>query len=71
MKKLLNYREVAEKLGIDACNYWKFIKERPSFPKRVNLGPRSVRWVDEEIDAWINNNRSDNHGSSSTKEVDQ
>lgn len=24
-----------------------------TFPKRVHLSPRNVRWVESEIDAWL------------------
>ncbi len=24
-----------------------------SFPKPVNIGPRAVAWVEEEIDRWV------------------
>jgi predicted DNA-binding transcriptional regulator AlpA len=65
MRKLLNYKEVAEKLGIDKATFWQFIQQQESFPKRILLGPRSSRWVNEEIDEWVDQNRSSNDGRSS------
>jgi predicted DNA-binding transcriptional regulator AlpA len=73
MKKLLDYKQVAEKLGIDKASFWTYIQSKESFPKRVLIGPRSSRWVDEEVDEWLETLRSNNDGRSSreAKEVDQ
>jgi len=27
--------------------------ENGTFPKAVNLGPRAVGWIEEEIEGWI------------------
>ena len=70
--KLLDYKEVAAKLGIHPINVWKIAKD-PTFPKRTNiLGPRTTRWVEEEIDEWIVvTRRNENEHCSSGEAVNQ
>ena len=61
--KLLDYRGVADKLGVSPGAVPRLVKD-PSFPKRTNiLGPRSSRWVEEEVDEWIIKFRSQENGS--------
>jgi prophage regulatory protein len=31
------------------------MERRGEFPRRVQLGPRSVGWRESEVDAWIQN----------------
>ncbi len=31
------------------------LERRGRFPARVRITPRAVRWVESEIEAWINN----------------
>ncbi len=35
-----------------------------SFPKQVTLGPRSVRWVEAEVEDWISRRISDSRNGS-------
>ena len=72
--KLLDYKQVAAKLGIHPLNVWKLARTDQSFPQRTNvLGPRTTRWIDSEIDAWIINHRSSEHvgNDSESEEVSQ
>jgi prophage regulatory protein len=50
--KILRRPEVVARTGLSATT----IREREAagtFPARVILGPFSVGWIEEEIDAWI------------------
>ena len=56
--QLLDYKGVAEKLAIHPRAVYGLASSDPSFPAAVTLaGVRRTRWVEEEIDQWITNNR--------------
>ena len=53
----VNYRiirlpEVTNLTGISRSNIYAHIK-KGKFPKQINLGARSVGWVESEIQEWI------------------
>lgn len=50
--QLLRLPEVKERTGLSRSVIYEYI-QKGRFPKPVNITPRSVAWVDEEIDAWI------------------
>lgn len=50
--KLLRLKAVMEATGLGRSSIYKLIAQG-SFPKPVQLGLRSVGWVDLEIEAWI------------------
>lgn len=61
--RLIDYRALAEKLGIPAVKVYR-VANQPDFPQKTNvLGPRTTRWVEEEVDEWINKHRSQEHGN--------
>jgi predicted DNA-binding transcriptional regulator AlpA len=37
---------------VEPVNIYSWIKAK-SFPAPVKLGPRSVAWLKEEVDAWV------------------
>ncbi|MBB5322831.1 prophage regulatory protein [Marinobacter oulmenensis] len=41
-----------DKTGLARSTVYKYI-EAGTFPKPIDLGGRSVGWVDEEINDWI------------------
>jgi len=45
-------KEVIEKTGLARSTIYKLISQG-EFPKQVELGARSVGWVDEEIEEWL------------------
>jgi prophage regulatory protein len=49
---LIRIAEVCELLGISRSTIYKRLSER-SFPEPVRLGPRSVRWRVDAIEAWL------------------
>lgn len=50
--RILRLRDVIEKTGLGRSTVYKYI-EAGTFPKPIDLGGRSVGWVDEEINDWI------------------
>lgn len=50
--RILRLRDVMEKTGLARSTVYKYI-EAGTFPKPIDLGGRSVGWVDEEINDWI------------------
>jgi prophage regulatory protein len=52
--KLIAYSDLKEKKGIRYSRvHVARLEKADKFPKHVNLGPQSIGWLEEEIDAWI------------------
>ena len=52
--KLIAYSDLNEKKGIKYSRvHIARLEKADKFPKHVNLGPQSIGWLEEEIDAWI------------------
>jgi predicted DNA-binding transcriptional regulator AlpA len=49
---LLKIADVETRTGIDRVTIWR-LERSGSFPRRRLISGRSVRWIDSEIDAWI------------------
>jgi predicted DNA-binding transcriptional regulator AlpA len=49
---LLKIDDVEARTGIDRVTIWR-LERSGSFPRRRRISGRSVRWIDSEIDAWI------------------
>jgi prophage regulatory protein len=55
--RILRFPEVKSRVGYERT--WIFRLEKAGkFPKRVSLGPKSVGWLESEIDAWISDRAS-------------
>lgn len=50
--RLLRFPEVSERVGLKRSAIYKRIAAG-EFPKGVQLGPRTLAWPSNEIDAWI------------------
>lgn len=50
--KILRRCAVVSKTGYSAPTIDR-LEKAGQFPKRVQLGPNSVGWLEHEIDAWI------------------
>ena len=44
--------EAAELLGIGRATLWRWIKEKPDFPKPIQLSPRCTVLLGAELLAW-------------------
>jgi prophage regulatory protein len=51
-RRFLRLRAVLEKTGLTRSTAYALIKSC-DFPSPVNIGPRAVGWVEDEIDGWI------------------
>jgi prophage regulatory protein len=50
--RVLRLREVEKTTGIKRSTIYENM-ERGAFPKPIALAPRSVGWLQHEIDAWV------------------
>ena len=50
--KFIKLSEVRQRTGLSKTYIYQKIKEN-AFPKQVPLDTRTVRWVEGEIDKWI------------------
>lgn len=57
-KRLIRVPEVLRRVGFSRTTMYELIKEG-RFPDKINIGARSVAFVESEIDAWIENTISD------------
>jgi prophage regulatory protein len=53
MPNLLTIHEVCEKLKVQKTTVYKWLRDDPTFPKQIKLGPRVVRWREKELTAWL------------------
>jgi prophage regulatory protein len=52
MRRILRRRGVEQLVGLGRSQIYSLMETR-LFPKQIKLGPRAVGWVEEEIEAWI------------------
>ena len=52
--ELIRWDEVYKLTGLNRTAIWR-AEQRGEFPKRIQIGPRSVGWKKREIIAWQNN----------------
>jgi prophage regulatory protein len=48
---MLRQRAVLERVPAHPTTLWRWEQEG-RFPRRVKLGPNSVAWFEDEVDAW-------------------
>ena len=53
MMRIIRRTDVQKMTGLSRSTIYKWMDEG-LFPKPVKLGPRAVGWVEDHIDAWIN-----------------
>jgi len=49
----LNVDQVAAKLGSSDQFVWIKVRNDPSFPRPLKTGPKSTRWLEHQVDAWV------------------
>lgn len=52
--RLIRLNDVRAKTGLSRSAIYQAMKDN-KFPQAVNIGSRSVGWVEYEIDSWIRN----------------
>lgn len=50
--RILKLKEVIARTSLGKTTIYMLIKNK-QFPKQIQLGPRSVGWLESEIDGWI------------------
>jgi prophage regulatory protein len=50
--RIMRLKEVIEKTGLSRSTIYNWISQG-KFPKQIDLGARSVGWVDTEVDEWL------------------
>jgi predicted DNA-binding transcriptional regulator AlpA len=50
--KLLKVREVEAMTGLQRVTIWR-LEQKGLFPRRRQATPKSVRWIEQEIETWI------------------
>jgi prophage regulatory protein len=61
--RILREPEVRHRTGLSGPTIWRKEAEG-AFPRRVKLGPRSVGWLESEIEEWVRDraaNRATGH----------
>lgn len=53
-KKSLRPTQAAEYLGISLATLWRWLGERPDFPRSRKIGPRTTVWDMAELEQWRN-----------------
>lgn len=48
---LIRRRELRRRIPYSDVHVWR-LERAGQFPNRVQLGPRSVAWYEDEVDAW-------------------
>lgn len=51
-ERVIRLKEVMTRTGLSRSTVYLHIKDG-LFPKPINLGTRSVGWLESEIDTWI------------------
>ena len=52
MANVLRCSEVVRRTGLSRTTIWR--RERfGDFPRRIRLGPNSMGWLQDEVEAWL------------------
>ena len=51
-KRLLRWSELKDRIPISHSRIYVMMK-KDTFPRTVSIGPRSVAWLESEIDEWV------------------
>ena len=50
--RLIKLRDVSARTGISASELYRRIAAG-TFPRQIHLGPKSVAWLESDVNAWI------------------
>lgn len=50
--RALSYKELRAKIGLGRSTIFE-LEKAGKFPKRRKFGLRNVRWIESEVDQWI------------------
>ena len=61
-KRVLRLQAVINKTGLSRSSIYLYIK-KGAFPKPIRLGTRSVGWIENDINEWIDSRTNLNRSS--------
>ena len=61
------YKGLKERIGTSRVQVWRDIKAG-KFPAPLELGPNSVGWYEDEIDAWLESRPRRTYGAEAAPE---
>ena len=67
-KRLLKLDEIKTTTGLSRSSIYEKVK-KGDFPAPVKLGERSVAWVSEEVDLWLDARIADRNGKGNSRGV--
>jgi prophage regulatory protein len=50
--RMLRLPDVVEKIGVHAATLYRW-EQKGLFPRRIQIGPHTVAWRADEIEAWL------------------
>jgi prophage regulatory protein len=50
--RIIKREEVSHKTGLERSAIYQRVK-LGTFPRQVQMGPKSVGWIEEEVEQWI------------------
>lgn len=55
--ELLDMGEIAAMLSVHKKTLYRFIRgnKDPAFPKPIVFGPKTLRWVKQDVERWLSN----------------
>lgn len=59
--RLLKRSQVAAMVGLERSAIYAKLRAH-QFPQPIRLGPKSVRWIEEEVRQWIENKAAAREG---------
>ena len=62
-RRLLRRSPTRAKAGFTADSTLYDAMERHGFPRPIRIGNRSVAWIEDEVDAWIERRRAERDDS--------
>ena len=60
--KILSSKELMNRVPYSTVQIWR-LEKAGTFPRKVQLGPNRVGWVEAEVEAWLRK-RLDDRGAS-------
>jgi len=52
MVNILRPKQLAEHLSVSLSTVWR-LEKTDSFPKKIHLSSRTVGWLEEDVNSWI------------------
>jgi prophage regulatory protein len=57
--EIVRLPELIKRIGLSRSSIYARINTDPTFPQPLSLGGRSVGWISEEVDAWLEHRAAD------------